>query len=165
MTSNVGAKAIEKTTMVHEELKGFFRPEFLNRLDEIIVFKSLTKPEVGEIAELEFRKTFKRCAERGITLSLTERFKQKVVDEGFNPVYGARPLRRAIMRLLEDKLAESFLNEPTVEGEYIICDTDGADDVVVLRQRLDPDGDAALDAEPELGGEPREAKVLEPTAV
>merc|ERR1719195_1425182 len=106
--------------MVHEELKNFFRPEFLNRLDDIIVFKSLTKPEVREISELEFVKTDKRCEERGIRLSLTDRFKAKVVDEGFDPVYGARPLRRAVMRLLEDKLAESFLNEPTVEGEFVV---------------------------------------------
>merc|ERR1719284_2117156 len=117
--------------MVHEELKNSFRPEFLNRLDEIIVFKSLTLPEVGEIAEIEFRKVFKRCAERGITLSLTERFKQKTITEGFNPVYGARPLRRAIMRLLEDELAESFLKEPTVEGECIKMDVDGDGQVVV----------------------------------
>jgi len=164
MTSNCGAKAIQKAligggdlgfsggmddddanassygrlkTLVQEELKGFFRPEFLNRLDEIIVFKSLTLPEVGEIAEIEFRKTFKRCRERGVTLSLTERFKTKVVNEGFNPVYGARPLRRSIMRLLEDNLAESFLNIETIEGEYIICDLDKNDAVVVLRQRLE----------------------------
>eukprot|EP00439_Symbiodinium_sp_Y106_P060311 s2634_g8.t3 len=134
MTSNVGAKAIEKgllgggglgfagleddvdtsnyqrlKTVVHDELKNFFRPEFLNRLDEIIVFKSLNKQEVAQIAELEFRKVFKLCVEKGIKLSMTDRFKKKVVDEGFNPVYGARPLRRAITRLLEDKLAESFL--------------------------------------------------------
>mmetsp|Transcript_87952 Transcript_87952/g.210164 ORF Transcript_87952/g.210164 Transcript_87952/m.210164 type:complete len:1041 (+) Transcript_87952:55-3177(+) len=161
LTSNCGAKEIEKTligqglgfdagaddpgtslyqrlkTKVHDQLKGFFRPEFLNRLDEIIVFKSLNKQEVREIAELEFRKTFKRCQERGITLSLTDRFKTKVVDEGYDPVYGARPLRRAIMRLLDDKLAESFLYEPTVEGECIICDVDEQDEVVVLRQTLD----------------------------
>lgn len=159
MTSNAGAKQIEKSliggdigfssgdpdeggstyqrlkTRVHEELKNFFRPEFLNRLDEIIVFKSLTKPEVREISALEFKKTNKRCEERGVKLSLTERFKQKVVDEGFNPVYGARPLRRAVMRLLEDKLAESFLNEPTVEGEYVVCDLDKHGEVVVLRQQ------------------------------
>ncbi|CAE7447611.1 clpC [Symbiodinium natans] len=134
MTSNVGAKAIEKgllgggglgfsgleedvdtsnyqrlKTVVHDELKNFFRPEFLNRLDEIIVFKSLNKQEVAQIAELEFRKVFKLCVEKGIKLSMTDRFKKKVVDEGFNPVYGARPLRRAITRLLEDTLAESFL--------------------------------------------------------
>merc|ERR1712066_651792 len=107
-------------SLVHEELKGFFRPEFLNRLDDIIVFKSLTKPEMSDIAELEFRKTFQRCADMGLTLSLTDRFKRRVVEEGYNPVYGARPLRRAIMRLLEDELAESFLTKPVLENEYII---------------------------------------------
>merc|ERR1719198_1210493 len=149
MTSNVGAKAIEKgiqggggigfsgledelsaeqssykrlKTMVHEEMKNFFRPEFLNRLDEIIVFKSLTKPEVKEIAELEFKKTFGRTKDRGVNVTMTDRFKTKVVDEGFNPVYGARPLRRAIMRLVEDELAEAFLKTPVLENEHIIMD-------------------------------------------
>merc|ERR1719265_1986476 len=130
MTSNVGSKVIEKgiqggggigfsgmedideaeasnykrlKSMVHDELKNFFKPEFLNRLDEIIVFKSLTKPEVRQICELEFKKTYMRTREKGVMLSVTERFKTRVVDEGFNPVYGARPLRRAIMRLLEDE--------------------------------------------------------------
>eukprot|EP00913_Durusdinium_trenchii_P021935 g20609.t1 len=134
-------------TKVHEQLKGFFRPEFLNRLDEIIVFKSLNKQEVREIAELEFRKTFKRCQERGITLSLTDRY---------DPVYGARPLRRAIMRLLDDKLAEAFLHEPTVEGECIICDIDEESEVVVLRQKL-----GQGDAEPV----PEEVEVSEVTNV
>eukprot|EP00929_Paragymnodinium_shiwhaense_P078902 TRINITY_DN4094_c0_g2_i1.p1 TRINITY_DN4094_c0_g2~~TRINITY_DN4094_c0_g2_i1.p1 ORF type:complete len:1023 (+),score=375.22 TRINITY_DN4094_c0_g2_i1:187-3255(+) len=172
MTSNVGAKAIEKNlvgggdlgfsgmeddeeassygrlkTAVHSELKNFFRPEFLNRLDEIIVFKSLTLPEVGEIAEIEFKKCFERCMERGITLSLTDRFKKVVVKEGFNPVYGARPLRRAITRLLEDTLSESFLEEPTVEGEYVICDLDKNDQVVVLRQQLKTDEGEESDSE------------------
>jgi len=162
MTSNCGAKEIEKELLgggnlgfsgtdddtgksnyqrlkglVHEQLKGFFRPEFINRLDEVIVFKSLTKPEVSEIAELEFRKTFKRCQEKGVTLSLTDRFKKKVVDEGFNPIYGARPLRRAVMRLLEDSLAESFLNQTPLENECVICDLDKEGKVVVLRQILD----------------------------
>merc|ERR1719333_1689025 len=109
-------------SLVHDELKNFFRPEFLNRLDEIIVFQSLTKPEVREIAELEFKKTFKRTAERGIMLSLTDRFKKKVVDEGFDPAFGARPLRRAITRLLEDTIAESLLAEPPFEGEHVIVD-------------------------------------------
>merc|ERR1719161_3272211 len=102
MTSNVGSKVIEKgitggggigfsgledeldaeassykrlKSMVHDELKNFFKPEFLNRLDEIIVFKSLTKPEVAQIAELEFKKAFKLTAEKGITMSLTNGFK------------------------------------------------------------------------------------------
>lgn len=165
MTSNVGAKAIEKgiegagsigfaglrddmsaeessykrlKTVVHDELKNVFRPEFLNRLDEIVVFRSLTKPEVAEIAELEFKKTFGRTEARGISLSMTESFKAKVVDEGFNPVYGARPLRRAITRLVEDELAEAFLKEPTVAGEHILLDLNSDGEVVVLRKQPTP---------------------------
>merc|ERR1719444_374940 len=176
MTSNVGSKVIEKgiaggggigfsgmddansaeeasykklKSMVHDELKNFYKPEFLNRLDEIIVFKSLTKPEVAEIAELEFRKTFKRCVERGITLSLTDRFKTKVIDEGYDPIYGARPLRRAIMRLLDDNLAESFLKEPTLEGERILLDLNGDGNVVVLRDQAPPEkADGSTNGEP-----------------
>jgi len=164
LTSNCGAKEIEKMMVggeigfstgdsldggetgqsqygilkskVLEQLKGFFKPEFLNRLDEVIVFKSLSKMEVAQIAELEFKKVNGRCDERGIRLSLTDRFKRKCVDEGYNPVYGARPLRRAIMRLLEDKLAESFLTDPTVEGEFVIVDLNPEDEVVVLRHHL-----------------------------
>lgn len=172
MTSNVGSKVIEKgvtggssigfsgleddlsaeassykkmKAMVFDELKNFFRPEFLNRLDEIIVFKSLTKPEVAQIAELEFRKTFGRTEERGIKLRMTEKFKQKVVDEGFNPVYGARPLRRAINRLVEDELAESFLRIPTTEGENILMDLDGDGNVLILRGQPLPVEDVVID--------------------
>lgn len=184
MTSNVGAKAIEKgllgggglgfagleddvdtsnyqrlKTVVHDELKNFFRPEFLNRLDEIIVFKSLNKQEVAQIAELEFRKVFKLCVEKGIKLSMTDRFKKKVVDEGFNPVYGARPLRRAITRLLEDKLAESFLEMQSTEGENVLVDLDKDEQVLVLRQQLGESTEEDAAATEEV-----EAKVAEPTA-
>lgn len=177
MTSNVGSKAIEKgitgnsgigfsgmedlddtekssygrlKTVVFDELKGVFKPEFLNRLDEVIVFKSLTREEVGQIAELEFRKTFVRTKEKGITISLTETFKKKVVDEGFNPIYGARPLRRAIMRLLEDELAESFLRQPVVEGEYAIIDVDANGNTVILRDQPKETNDELGQGEPEL---------------
>jgi len=180
MTSNVGAKAIEKgiqggggigfsgledgddaetssykrlKTLVFDELKNFFKPEFLNRLDEVIVFRSLTKPEVSQIAELEFKKTFGRTKERGIHLRMTPKFKQKVVDEGFNPTYGARPLRRAIMRLVEDELAESFLKEPTREGEHILMDVNADGNVLILRDQPAPEGEAG-----------EEVKVVETTA-
>jgi len=164
MTSNVGSKVIEQNILgggsglgfggmdnedqadrasysrlkenVFEELKNFFKPEFLNRLDEVIVFRSLSREEVGEIAELEFMKTFLRLREMDVKLALTDRFKAKVLQDGFNPVYGARPLRRAIMKLLEDELAESFLKQPTVERECIIVDVDDNDEVVILRQQL-----------------------------
>jgi ATP-dependent Clp protease ATP-binding subunit ClpC len=130
MTSNVGSSVIEKgggglgfqlnedaeassynriKTLVNEELKQYFRPEFLNRLDEIIVFRQLTKLEVKQIADIMLNEVFKRMDAKGMNLSVTERFKDRLVDEGYSPAYGARPLRRAIMRMLEDCLAERML--------------------------------------------------------
>jgi len=157
MTSNVGSKVIEKgvsgnslgfggveedgddadygrlKSMVNDELKNFFRPEFLNRLDEVIVFRSLTKEEISQIAELEFKKVFKLAKEQGIKLSVTDAFKAKVLEEGFDPAYGARPLRRAITRLLEDEIAESVLKKAPVDGELVTVDVDESGKVVVLR--------------------------------
>eukprot|EP00933_Yihiella_yeosuensis_P042845 TRINITY_DN37508_c0_g1_i2.p1 TRINITY_DN37508_c0_g1~~TRINITY_DN37508_c0_g1_i2.p1 ORF type:complete len:1026 (-),score=279.89 TRINITY_DN37508_c0_g1_i2:176-3253(-) len=95
--------------LVHEEMKSFFRPEFLNRLDEICVFRPLTKNDVRRIAEVEFRKVMARMSVNGMRIALTGRFKEHVVEAGFDPTYGARPLRRAITRLLEDTLAEHLL--------------------------------------------------------
>ena len=96
--------------LVNEELKNYLGPEFLNRLDEIIVFRQLNKNEVREIAQIMLNQVFKRLKEKEITLDVTDRFKDHSVDEGFNPTYGARPLRRAVMRLLEDNLEEKMLN-------------------------------------------------------
>ncbi|MFN9608230.1 MAG: ATP-dependent Clp protease ATP-binding subunit, partial [Pseudanabaena sp.] len=145
MTSNVGSKVIEKgggglgfdfaasqedalytriRSLVNEELKQYFRPEFLNRLDEIIVFRQLTKPEVKEIADLMLNEFFKRMLDKNIVLTVTERFKDLLVQEGYNPSYGARPLRRAIMRLLEDSLAEEILTGKVREGASVQVDVD-----------------------------------------
>lgn len=145
MTSNIGSKVIEKgggglgfefaedeadsqynriRSLVNEELKGYFRPEFLNRLDEIIVFRQLTKDEVKEISELLLKEVFSRLEEKSIALEITERFKERLVEEGYNPSYGARPLRRAIMRLLEDTLAEEILSGRVKEGDTAIVDVD-----------------------------------------
>jgi len=112
---------------------------------------------VSQIAELEFKKTFARTTERGISLTMTEPFKQKVVDEGFNPTYGARPLRRAITRLVEDELAESFLKEPTREGEHILMDLDADGNVAILRDQPAP-------PEKDKSEEAAEEKVVETTA-
>lgn len=153
MTSNVGSSVIEKgggglgfqledsaedssynriKTLVQEELKNYFRPEFLNRLDEIIVFRQLNKNEVRQIAEIMLKEVFKRLAEKEITIDVTDRFKDRLVDEGFSPSYGARPLRRAIMRLLEDSLAERMLAGDIKEGDSAIMDVDGAGNITVL---------------------------------
>ncbi|WP_017293405.1 ATP-dependent Clp protease ATP-binding subunit [Geminocystis herdmanii] len=145
MTSNIGSKVIEKgggglgfelesdqsesqynriKSLVNEELKNYFRPEFLNRLDEIIVFRQLNKEEVKEISELLLKEVFARLTEQEIYLQVTDKFKERLVEEGFNPAYGARPLRRAIMRLLEDVLAEEILSKRLQEGDTATVDID-----------------------------------------
>ena len=152
MTSNIGSKVIEKgggglgfefeqdqaesqynriRSLVNEELKQYFRPEFLNRLDEIIVFRQLTKDEVKEIAEILLKEVFARLTEKHIHLQVTDRFKERLVEEGYNPSYGARPLRRAIMRLLEDTLAEEILSGRLVDGDTATVDVDESGKVTI----------------------------------
>ena len=153
LTSNVGSKVIEKgggglgfelsedqssshynriKSLVNEELKQYFRPEFLNRLDEIIVFRQLTKDEVGQIAEIMLKEVFERISLKGIQLEVTDRFKTRLIDEGYNPTYGARPLRRAVMRLLEDSLAEEVLSEKIKAGDTAVVDVGEDNKVKVL---------------------------------
>jgi ATP-dependent Clp protease ATP-binding subunit ClpC len=160
MTSNIGSKVIEKgggglgfefgenesdsqynriRALVNEELKQYFRPEFLNRLDEIIVFRQLTKDEVKEIADLLLQEVFNRLLEKDIKLQVTERFKERLVEEGYNPSYGARPLRRAIMRLLEDSLAEEILSGKVQEGDTTVVDVNEEGQVVVLPKQPEPE--------------------------
>jgi len=152
LTSNIGSKVIEKgggglgfeleadqaesqynriRSLVNEELKQYFRPEFLNRLDEIIVFRQLTKDEVKEISVILLKEVFSRLGEQGITLEVTDTFKDRLVEEGYNPSYGARPLRRAIMRLLEDSLAEEILSGRIQDGDTAVVDV-GEDGKIVV---------------------------------
>ncbi|KGG12250.1 ATP-dependent Clp protease [Prochlorococcus sp. MIT 0601] len=153
MTSNIGSKVIEKgggglgfefsgesvedsqynriKSLVNEELKQYFRPEFLNRLDEIIVFRQLSREEVKDIAEIMLKEVFERIKEKGIMLTVSEKFKERLVEEGYNPSYGARPLRRAVMRLLEDSLAEEFLSGRIKDGDKAEVDIDDNKKVVV----------------------------------
>ncbi|HBP53402.1 MAG TPA: ATP-dependent Clp protease ATP-binding subunit ClpC [Synechococcus sp. UBA8638] len=160
MTSNIGSKVIEKgggglgfefsedneeearytriRSLVNEELKNYFRPEFLNRLDEVIVFRQLTRAEVKQIAAIMLKEVFARMQEKQITLSVTESFQDRLVEEGYNPSYGARPLRRAVMRLLEDSLAEEFLNGTIKEGDHALVDVDDQTKVVIRRQPTSP---------------------------
>ena len=100
------------TELVNEELKQFFRPEFLNRLDEIIVFNHLTKFDIWEICGLMIGQLEKRLQEKEITLEVDISVRNLLTEEGYDPVYGARPLRRAVMRLLEDTLAQECLTSP-----------------------------------------------------
>ncbi|MBF2069427.1 ATP-dependent Clp protease ATP-binding subunit [Fischerella thermalis] len=156
LTSNIGSRVIEKgggglgfqfsedeaeasynriRNLVNEEMKNYFRPEFLNRLDEIIVFTQLKKEEVKQIAEIMLKEVADRLTEKGITLEVSDRFKERVLQEGYNPSYGARPLRRAIMRLLEDSLAEALLSGQITDGDTAIVDVD--DDGQVRVKKLE----------------------------
>jgi ATP-dependent Clp protease ATP-binding subunit ClpC len=156
MTSNIGSTVIEKggtgigfefsdnqadaqynriRSLVNEELKRYFRPEFLNRLDEIIVFRQLVMDEIKEIAVIMLNEVFGRLTEKGITLDVTEAFKERLVKEGYNQSYGARPLRRAIMRLLEDVLAEEILSGRIKDGDSALVDVDDDGQVKVLQGR------------------------------
>ncbi|MFS8782901.1 ATP-dependent Clp protease ATP-binding subunit ClpC, partial [Synechococcus sp. R6-7] len=96
----------------------------LNRVDEIIVFRQLTKDEVKQIADILLKEVFDRMTEKKIRLTVSDRFKDLVVEEGYNPSYGARPLRRAIQRLLEDILAEEILTGHVREGSEVLIDVD-----------------------------------------
>lgn len=119
-------------SLVNEELKRFFRPEFLNRIDEIIVFQQLTKDDVEDIATLMINELITRSDEQGLGLEITHRVKLKLVEEGFDPTYGARPLRRAVMRLIEDKIASKFIEELPEGKANIFIDLDEAGEVEVL---------------------------------
>lgn len=98
--------------LVNEELKEFFRPEFLNRIDEIIVFNHLTKYDIWEICGLMIRSLQKRLEEKELILEVDVSVRNLLTEEGYDPVYGARPLRRAVMNLLEDSLAQQCLSKP-----------------------------------------------------
>jgi ATP-dependent Clp protease ATP-binding subunit ClpB len=133
MTSNVGSAAIHQYDDQPEALQGAmmealrqtFRPEFLNRIDEVIVFAALTREQIGRIVELQLARLAGRLAERGIALRLTEQARARLADEGYDPVYGARPLKRVIQHRILDPLALQVLEGRFRTGDTIEVDADG----------------------------------------
>lgn len=158
MTSNVGVRPIEmdkglgfrsKTedpndpkvyeamkNRMTEEMKKLFRPEFLNRVDEVIVFQHLRKEEILQIADLYLKRVNEQASTLGLTLELSERVKDMLVEQGYDPNLGARPLRRAVQRYIEDPLSEDFLLGTFQSGDTIIADLDD-DNKVVFRKKSD----------------------------
>ncbi len=149
MTSNVGARNItERKSIgfnesdskeknyeqikneVMGELKKTFRPEFLNRVDETIVFKQLDQSEIEKIVEIMIKTSMKRLEDRGIKVSVTEKMKKNISKKGFDPMYGARPLRRAIQSMLEDKLAEGILDGKIKDNQNVTIDCDENGNVI-----------------------------------
>jgi ATP-dependent Clp protease ATP-binding subunit ClpB len=113
MTSNIRAA---------DQLREFFRPEFLNRIDEVVEFKPLTKEQLGEIVELQLARLRARLADRGIELELADEAKEVVAEAGWDPTYGARPLKRALQRLVENPLALRLLEGDFAEGDTVRVD-------------------------------------------
>ena len=129
MTSNIASDKImefkdpdDRRMAVSEELKKYFKPEFLNRLDEQVIFNPLDLEAITRIVDILFRDIQKKLAERDITITLTDNAKAYIAQAGFDPVYGARPLKRALYEVVEDRLAELILEDKVVEGSNVTFD-------------------------------------------
>ena len=109
-------------TSIEEALKKTFRPEFLNRIDEVVIFDSLTQDQIEEIVGLMMGEVSKRLAERGVTAELTPAAREWLAKEGFDPVFGARPLRRALQGYVENPLSKGILAGEFPEGSHVIVD-------------------------------------------
>ena len=154
MTSNAGTRDVKKSgrvgfgvasdtsdfdtikSKVLEELKRLFNPEFLNRVDETIVFRPLGREQIGQIVNVQLKEIEDRLIDRNVTLDIPQAVKDYIVDKGFDPIMGARPLRRSLQRLIEDRLAEEFLNEKFHDGDVVRVDI--ADDVLVFSKGVTP---------------------------
>jgi ATP-dependent Clp protease ATP-binding subunit ClpB len=140
MTSNAGAEYItgdlsmdEIRTRVDGALRQQFRPEFLNRIDDTVIFTRLTAEEIREIVDLQIARLARRVEERRVTLAVTDAAKDLIGREGYDPTYGARPLRRAIQRLLENPLALRLLEGDIADGARIVCDVDETGDALAFQ--------------------------------
>lgn len=170
MTSNIGARSITKGTSlgfsaqrdefdpeilkekISGELKRMFKPEFLNRLDEVIMFETLTEEQIEEIVDIMLKSTAEQLAVHGLLLEITPAAKSFLAKEGYEPASGARPLRRAIQRLIEDPLSEQLLAGRWVAGDVIEMDYDGE---VRFSKK-----EGAIGIEPQLSDEHESMEVL-----
>jgi len=140
MTSNVGSQWIKELgpeaarDRVLEELNRRFRPEFLNRVDEILIFQALTREHLAQIVEIQLRHLQALLADRKMKLVLTDAAKQRLAEEGYDPVYGARPLKRVIQRRVQDPLAMKLLAGEFKEGDTVVVDVSPSGEFVFRRQ-------------------------------
>ena len=143
MTSNVGGEWLQdgrlddsqKQTRIQEALRGVFKPEFLNRIDDMITFRSLTIEDLDRIIDIQLALIQRRLAERKLTLTLSEQAKTFLARSGFSPVYGARPLKRTLQKMLLDTLALKLLDDTFVEGDSIQGDLDDTGDIVFRKNQ------------------------------
>ena len=142
MTSNIGGQWIqdlsisdeEKRTRTMETLRSTFRPEFLNRIDDIITFRSLTISDIDNIIDIQINLIQRRLKERKLTLELTENAKNYIAKAGYSPVYGARPLKRALQKMILDNLAMKILEGTFAEGDHIIVDSNDSGEMIFKKR-------------------------------
>jgi len=164
MTSNVGASSIKRQTTlgfgamaedqadhegmkekILEESKRYFKPEFLNRLDDLVVFHMLEKADLNQIVDLEVTKLVKRLAEKEVALTLSQEARDFLSEKGFDPAYGARPMRRAVERFLEDPLAEALLRGDVKPGDAVnVVKKPETDELAFVSSRPEPQQEASV---------------------
>jgi len=145
MTSNLGTAVLqdpslpeaERRRLVMDAVRAHFRPEFLNRVDDIIIFKPLSREQIYRIVQIQLEALRKRLAERRITLALTPAALELIANEGYDPTYGARPLKRVIQRRLQDPLALEILNGAFIEGDTV--EVDAQDGQLLMRKARKPE--------------------------
>jgi ATP-dependent Clp protease ATP-binding subunit ClpB len=149
MTSNIGSAEIQRLAgrpgadvqaireAALENLRAEFRPEFLNRVDEIVVFRPLGREDVGQIVEIQLGRLRKLLAERGLTIELSAGAREAIADAGYDPVYGARPLKRALQRMVQDPLALRILKGEFKAGDHLVVD-EGPDGAIHFEKRSRP---------------------------
>ena len=145
MTSNIGSPYLldgidengeiktEAQSQVMDDLRGHFRPEFLNRLDEIIMFKPLTKSNIGKIVDLMVGELDKRLADQELSLELTDAAKDQVIENGYDPVYGARPLKRYLQKYVETLTARKILSGDVHAGDTLVLDVQNGEFIVTVK--------------------------------
>jgi ATP-dependent Clp protease ATP-binding subunit ClpC len=124
------------------ELKRTFRPEFLNRVDSVVVFHALAKEEIRQIVDMRVAEAASRIADQGIRLELTAEAQDLLASEGYNPQYGARPLRRTVQQLVEDPLCEGLLAAKFQRGDVVSVERDGKQIVLRIKERTTVADDA-----------------------
>jgi ATP-dependent Clp protease ATP-binding subunit ClpC len=153
MTSNAGTRDVRKTASVGfgkstdvsdyeamkgkvmDELKRIFNPEFLNRVDDTIVFNPLGKEEIAKIVDIQLQEVSGKLSERNVSLEVSQSAKEFILEHGFDPILGARPMRRSIQKLVEDRLAEEFLNKRFDDGDTVTVDA-GNGELTFSKARL-----------------------------
>jgi ATP-dependent Clp protease ATP-binding subunit ClpB len=136
LTSNLGSAALADPTLSEDQrreavlatVRGHFKPEFLNRLDDIVVFHALSKIELKSIVDIQLARLARRLSDRRLTLDVTDPARDWLADHGYDPVYGARPLRRLVQSAIGDRLAKALLAGGIRDGDTVVVDLDAGKD-------------------------------------